>query len=68
MVAWTYLAPDTREAFRVELQVDDATWARGRGWALSMGAIALPYYHRSNPVLAAVARRAIDQALADQGR
>jgi aminoglycoside phosphotransferase (APT) family kinase protein len=68
MVAWTYLSPDTREAFRSELEVDDATWARGRGWALSMGAIALPYYHRSNPVLAAIARRAIDQALADQER
>jgi hypothetical protein len=33
-----------------------------------MGAIALPYYHRSNPVLAAIARQAIDQALADQER
>jgi aminoglycoside phosphotransferase (APT) family kinase protein len=68
MVAWTYLSPDTREAFRAELEVDDATWARGRGWALSMGAIALPYYHRSNLVLATIARRAIDQALADQER
>jgi aminoglycoside phosphotransferase (APT) family kinase protein len=64
MVAWTYLSPETRDVFRAELAVDDATWSRGRGWALSMGAIALPYYHRSNPVLAAIARRAIDQALA----
>ena len=68
MVAWTYLSPDTREVFRAELAVDDATWSRGRGWALSMGAIALPYYHRSNPVLASIARHAIDQALADQER
>jgi aminoglycoside phosphotransferase (APT) family kinase protein len=65
MVAWTYLAADTREVFRAELEVDDATWSRGRGWALSMGAIALPYYHSSNPVLASIARNAIDQALAD---
>ncbi len=65
MVAWTYLSPVTREAFRAALPVDDATWARGRGWALSFGLIALPYYQISNPVLAGIARHAIDEALAD---
>ena len=39
---------------------------RGRGWALSVGLIALPYYLSTNPVLAGIARRAIDEALADQ--
>jgi len=48
-----------------EVHVDDATWARGRGWALSVGLIALPYYRVSNPGLARISRRAIDQALAD---
>jgi len=66
MVAWTYLSAGTREAFRAALAVDDATWARGRGWALSVGLIALPYYQRTNPVLAGIARRAIDEALADK--
>ena len=33
-VAWTLLTPDGRQAFRDHLAVDDATWARGRGWAL----------------------------------
>jgi aminoglycoside phosphotransferase (APT) family kinase protein len=33
-VAWTLLTPDGRQAFRKRLSVDDATWARGRGWAL----------------------------------
>ena len=47
------------------LQVDDATWARGRGWALSFGLIALPYYQSTNPVLAGIARYTIDEALAD---
>ena len=42
MVAWTYLTAETRAAFRAELVIaDDATWARARGWALSMGLIAL---------------------------
>ncbi|MDQ5819813.1 MAG: aminoglycoside phosphotransferase family protein, partial [Actinomycetota bacterium] len=35
MVAWKVLSADSREAFRTALSVDDATWARGRGWALS---------------------------------
>ncbi|MFC4066217.1 aminoglycoside phosphotransferase family protein [Actinoplanes subglobosus] len=33
-IAWTLLTADGRRAFRERLAVDDATWARGRGWAL----------------------------------
>jgi aminoglycoside phosphotransferase (APT) family kinase protein len=33
-VAWTLLDADGRRVFRDRLAVDDATWARGRGWAL----------------------------------
>ena len=65
MVAWTYLLPDTRRVFRDAIQVDHATWHRGRGWALSFGLIALPYYQTTNPVLAGIARRAVDEAIAD---
>jgi aminoglycoside phosphotransferase (APT) family kinase protein len=65
-VAWNLLSAQTRDVFRAALPVDDATWARGRGWALSVGLIALPYYQSTNPVLAGIARRAIDEALADQ--
>jgi aminoglycoside phosphotransferase (APT) family kinase protein len=68
MVAWTYLSAEAREAFRAALPVDDATWARGRGWELSFGLIALPYYKISNPVLSGIARHAIDEALADHER
>lgn len=66
MVAWTYLTAEIRDAFRAALPVDDATWARGRGWALSFGLIALPYYRHTNSVLAGIARRAIDEILADR--
>jgi aminoglycoside phosphotransferase (APT) family kinase protein len=65
-VAWNLLSAQTRDVFRAALPVDDATWERGRGWALSVGLIALPYYQSTNPVLAAIARRAIEEALADQ--
>jgi aminoglycoside phosphotransferase (APT) family kinase protein len=65
MPAWCVLPAERREAFRAELAVDDATWARGRGWALSMGLIALPYYKDTNPGFAAVARHAIREVLAE---
>lgn len=65
IVAWNLLSAETRNVFRAVLSVDDATWARGRGWALSIGLIALPYYQNTNPVIADISRRAIDEALAD---
>lgn len=65
IAAWNLLSAETRDAFRAALPVDDATWARGRGWALSLGLIALPYYQNTNPVLAGIARYAIDATLAD---
>jgi aminoglycoside phosphotransferase (APT) family kinase protein len=65
MVAWNLFSGESRRAFRAALAVDDATWARGRGWALSVGVIALPYYRTTNPVLAGISRRAIDAVLAD---
>jgi aminoglycoside phosphotransferase (APT) family kinase protein len=64
MPAWIVFGKDGREAFRAATGVDDATWARARGWALSVGVIALPYYRRTNPVFADVARRAIAEVLA----
>ncbi|HKO24724.1 MAG TPA: aminoglycoside phosphotransferase family protein [Chloroflexota bacterium] len=65
MTAWAYLPTQSRAAFRAALSVDDATWARGRGWALSWALIALPYYKDTNPGFAAMARRTIAEVLAD---
>lgn len=65
LVAWTFLSAETRDIFRSALSVDDATWTRGRGWALSVGLIAFEYYQEINPVLARIAKRSIDEALAD---
>ncbi|GGO47433.1 aminoglycoside phosphotransferase [Streptomyces daqingensis] len=33
-IAWTLLHGESRRAFRDALGVDEATWARGRGWTL----------------------------------
>lgn len=65
-VAWNTFTPQMRQIFRKELAVDEATWARGRGWALSIALIQLPYYKDTNPALAAVARYAINQNLAER--
>jgi aminoglycoside phosphotransferase (APT) family kinase protein len=66
MTAWAYLSEDTREVFRGEVHVDDATWDRGRGYALTFGLIALPYYETTNPGFVEIARNAVDAVLADQ--
>jgi aminoglycoside phosphotransferase (APT) family kinase protein len=67
MVAWKVLSADTRDSFRTALSVDEATWARGRGWALSQALIALPYYTlETNPVLVREAQRWMAEVLADR--
>jgi aminoglycoside phosphotransferase (APT) family kinase protein len=67
-VAWNLLPADTRAVFRTALGVDDSTWARGRGWALSIALVQLPYYKDTNPELAASARHVIGEVLADHQR
>ncbi|GAA4924296.1 aminoglycoside phosphotransferase (APT) family kinase protein [Actinomycetospora succinea] len=63
--AWTLLSPAARATFRAALDVDDATWRRGRGWAVSFGLVALPYHRTRTPGLARVAHRAIVTAVSD---
>lgn len=66
MVAWTFLTAKSRDIFRAALSIDDATWVRGRGWALSFGLIAYAYYMDKNPGLAVISKRTIDEILAEQ--
>ena len=66
IIAWGLLPAEARNVFRAELDIDDATWARGRGWALSIALIALPYYKDTNPMFADVARHLIREVLAEQ--
>ena len=66
MVAWELLDPDARAAFRDELGIDDATWARGRGWALVVAMITFPYYGATMSARCAsrltMARAVLDQS------
>jgi aminoglycoside phosphotransferase (APT) family kinase protein len=65
IVAWNLLGSDDRAAFRAALDVDDDTWLRGRGWALSISIIQLPYYQHTSPALAENSRHVIAEILAD---
>ncbi len=65
ITAWCLFSSENRDFFRRYLAVDDATWARGRGWALSIGLIALPYYGTRNPVFADTAAHMINEVLID---
>ncbi|NUK15948.1 aminoglycoside phosphotransferase family protein [Streptomyces lunaelactis] len=65
IAAWYLLPADARGVFRAALEVDDAAWARGRGWALSIALDELRYYRDTNPVMAAIARHVIHEVLTD---
>jgi aminoglycoside phosphotransferase (APT) family kinase protein len=65
-IAWTLFAGESREAFRAALLVDDATWARGRGWALWKGLIVLAEHLNTNPIEAEKARGGVNAVLADR--
>ncbi|MEO5576628.1 MAG: aminoglycoside phosphotransferase family protein [Gaiellaceae bacterium] len=63
--AWNVFAGDSRRRFQAELEVDDASWLRGRGWALYQAVSALPYYWDTNPGMISQASHALAQVLAD---
>ena len=76
-MAWTFFHGDSRDAFRSRLALDDATWARARGWALWKALITLVEALRASGAQedrAALrfgwrlnARRVIEEVLADDG-
>ncbi len=65
MIAWGLFSGKSREMFRETLGLDDATWARGRGQALSQAAIFIPYYLETNPVGVSKALHMINEVLND---
>jgi aminoglycoside phosphotransferase (APT) family kinase protein len=67
MVAWKMLPAEHRDTFRAALAVDDATWARARGWVLSQALMILSYYTmETNPTLVVEGRRWMREVLADR--
>lgn len=66
-IAWTLLTAEGRQVFRDRLTVDEATWARGRGWAL-WKAVATCWYTYEDPADAvefAAAKRVLDEIFSE---
>ena len=64
MLAWA-MPPEARAVYRAELRIDDATWARGRGWALQQAVQFIPYYAETIPDGVAAARFRLEAILND---
>jgi aminoglycoside phosphotransferase (APT) family kinase protein len=64
--AWCLFDNDSRIIFKETLGVDEDTWLRGKGWALSIALIIIPYYLKTNPVLVSVARRIISEIIKNE--
>jgi aminoglycoside phosphotransferase (APT) family kinase protein len=63
--AWALFHGKSRDRFRADLEVDDASWLRGRGWSLCQAVLALPYYWDTNPGIVRLAHHALGQILED---
>lgn len=59
VIAWTLFAGESRRALMDAMPIDDATWARGRGWALWKGV--LTAVRDSGSHIAGPERRALDR-------
>ncbi|MHC3467163.1 aminoglycoside phosphotransferase family protein [Streptomyces sp. 7R007] len=64
--AWKFLPAHAREVFREAVGADDATWARGRGWALA-GSLPVPDdpFFRDHPERITAAVGHLEQILDD---
>ena len=65
IAAWSVFSHPARGTFRGALDVDDGTWDRARGFALHQAAMIIPYYAETNPGFAALAKRTVEEVLAD---
>jgi aminoglycoside phosphotransferase (APT) family kinase protein len=60
---WDLPVP-ARHAYREALGLDDATWARARGWAIAVGAAGIAYYRDTFPAFVAECRARLEAVLA----
>ncbi len=64
-IAWMLLPATARDVLRESAgEVDDDTWRRARGWALTL-AVAILASSADNQVMAGIGRRTLDAALSD---
>jgi len=64
-IAWTFLSGDSARVFKQRLPADEATWTRGRGWAIWKAMIVLVGALDTDPDDAAFTKTVIEKILAD---
>lgn len=65
VMAWTFFAGPSREAFAGALTFGPDVWDRAKGWALWKALITFDEYHSTNPVRAAEAGCIIGEIVSD---
>ncbi len=65
ILAWNVLEAQSRTVFRRALDLDEATWQRGRGWALWKALIVLDAERGRNEKMAEWSRRTIREVFED---
>jgi aminoglycoside phosphotransferase (APT) family kinase protein len=68
VIAWTFFTGEARDSFCAELNLDEATWARGRGWALWKALITLAGIVQTNAAEAANTQEIIARVIEDHER
>ena len=63
--AWMLLPPPARAVLREVAGVDGATWARGRGWVVTLG-VAFVAPSVDNELVRAIGARGIEAVLAER--
>ncbi|OJX12398.1 MAG: aminoglycoside phosphotransferase [Caedibacter sp. 37-49] len=65
VIAWKFFKSETRKTFRNKLPLDNATWARGRAWALWKASIVAANLTETNAIEAANPLGTINEVLMD---
>jgi len=65
IAAWSVFGRTGRGTFRGALSIDEDTWNRARGFALHQAAMIIPYYAETNLGFVDLAKRTVDEILAD---
>lgn len=64
-IAWTFLSGESQRVFKQQLPVDEATWTRGRGWAIWKAMIVLVRALDTDPTDADLTKSVIGKIIAD---
>ena len=67
-ITWTFFKEESRDAFRAAIPLDNATWARARGWTLWKALIVYAGLPGTNPLEKEKSKKIIDEILEDYKR